>query len=88
MPSPRRGDTCPGCARSRFLREPRADDPVLLCTVRHALAVMIEPLLEEEKVPYSKLALGSSALLGGSTFLEKLRLLRALRGLRGPRWNF
>ena len=23
------GDTCPGCARSRFLREPRADDPVL-----------------------------------------------------------
>ena len=64
------GDTCPGCARSRSLREPHADDPVLLCTVRHALAVMIEPLLEEEKVPYSKLALGSSALLGGSTFLE------------------
>ena len=52
------------------MRPPQADDPVLLCTVRYVLATMIEPLLEEEKVPYSKLALGSSALLGGSTMLE------------------
>ena len=64
------GEKCPACNRSRALRQPRADDPVLLCTVRYVLAAMIEPLLEEEKVPYSKLALGSSALLGGSTMLE------------------
>ena len=64
------GETCPACGRVRSLRQPQADDPVLLCTVRSMLANMIEPLLTEEKVPFSKLALGSSALLGGSTFLE------------------
>ena len=63
-------EVCPNCGRARSLRPPQADDPVLLCTVRYVLATMIEPLLEEEKVPYSKLALGSSALLGGSTMLE------------------
>ena len=63
-------ERCPGFESSIHLRAPQADDPVLLCTVRYVLATMIEPLLEEEKVPYSKLALGSSALLGGSTMLE------------------
>lgn len=63
-------ETCPGCESSRHLRAPQADDPVLLCTVRYVLATMIEPLLEEEKIPYSKVALGSSALLGGSSLLE------------------
>ena len=63
-------ERCPGCESSIHLRAPQADDPVLLCTVRYVLATMIEPLLEEEKVPYSKLSLGSSALLGGSTMLE------------------
>ena len=43
---------------------------MLLCTVRYVLAAMIEPLLEEEKIPYAKHTLGSSALLGGVSFLE------------------
>ena len=64
------GDTCPGCKRSRFLRAPRGDDPVLLCVLRTTYADMVEPLLAEEKVPFSRLALGNSALLGGNTFLE------------------
>ena len=64
------GEKCPACNRSRALRQPRADDPVLLCTVRYVLAAMIEPLLEEEKIPYAKHTLGSSALLGGVSFLE------------------
>ena len=64
------GDTCPGCKRSRFLRAPREDDPVLLCVLRTTYADMVEPLLAEEKVPFSRLALGNSALLGGNTFLE------------------
>ena len=63
-------ERCPGCESSLHLRAPQADDPVLLCTVRYILATMIEPLLEEEKIPHSKVVLGSSALLGGSTFLE------------------
>ena len=62
--TPRAGGVCV------FLAAPPRHDPVLLCTVRSMLANMIEPLLTEEKVPFSKLALGSSALLGGSTFLE------------------
>ena len=64
------GEICPKCKKSRHLRAPEAGDPVLLCTVRYALSAMIEPLLEEEKIPYSKAALGGSAFLGGSTILE------------------
>ena len=64
------GESCPDCGKSRYLRAPQEGDPVLLCTVRYVLATMIEPLLEEEKIPYSKVALGSTAILGGSTFLE------------------
>lgn len=61
---------CPSCGRPRHLRQPQADDPVLLCTVRTPYAAMVEPLLEGEKLPYSKRTLGSSALLGCSTFME------------------
>ena len=63
-------ERCPGCESSIHLRAPQADAPVLLCTVRYILATMIEPLLEEEKIPYSKVTLGSSVLLGGGSFLE------------------
>lgn len=65
-----RGETCPACKKARFLRAPEAGDPVLLCTLRYAMAAMVEPLLEEEAAPYSKVALGAGALLGGSTILE------------------
>ena len=81
-------ERCPGCESSIHLRAPQADDPVLLCTVRYILATMIEPLLEEEKIPYSKVTLGSSVLLGGGSFLEMCirdRLPEAFRPPAGRR---
>ena len=72
---------CPSCGRPRHLRQPQADDPVLLCTVRTPYAAMVEPLLEGEKLPYSKRTLGSSALLGCTHVYGKLRLLRAIQRL-------
>lgn len=62
-------ETCPVCKKARHIRPPKEDDAVLLCTIRHLLASMIEPLLQEEKIPYAKTPLESSTVLFGSTLL-------------------
>ena len=81
------GEKCPACNRSRALRQPRADDPVLLCTVRYVLAAMIEPLLEEEKIPYAKHTLGSSACLAASAFWKTTPFTCPMRPTRAL-WSF
>ena len=83
------GEKCPACNRSRALRQPRADDPVLLCTVRYVLAAMIEPLLGGVSflenyafyVPYAAYA-GALELLTG-IFAEDDEVRMALREAAG-----
>lgn len=65
------GETCPSCERSKRLREPNGNDPVLLVATRFLHASMIEPLLEEAGIPYSKIdQMGWGATLGFGTMLE------------------
>ncbi|NLD60007.1 MAG: hypothetical protein GX647_10170 [Clostridiales bacterium] len=66
-----RSEVCPSCEGSKRLREPSGDDPVLLLATRFVHASMIEPLLEEAKIPYSKIdQMGWGATLGFGTMLE------------------
>lgn len=65
------GGPCPSCARAKRLRPPRDDDPVLLLTARFLHASMLEPLLDEERIPHSKVELlGVGGALRLGTMLE------------------
>lgn len=57
---------CPVCG-NRKLRQPEGDDPVLLTEEGYIRANMLEPLLEQAEIPYTKLGeLGSgiAAMIG------------------------
>ena len=57
---------CPECGYKK-LREPEADDPVLLADEDYIRANMLEPLLRQAEIPYSRLgSLGSgiAAMIG------------------------
>ncbi len=60
------GEVCPECGKPR-LREPREDDIVLLAEEGYLRASMLEPLLEQAEIPFSKvgkLGSGIAAMIG------------------------
>jgi len=74
--------SCPRCGRSvKKLREARPEDPVYLINCRMLAAGMIEPLLEENSIPYSRsgaLGAGLSTLLGNAIELYNIYVPYAL----------
>ena len=83
------GEACPACGRARSLRPPQADDPVLLCTVRSMSRQHDRAAAgRRRRCPFSKLALGSSALLGGSTLLENYAFYVPFAAYDGRAWSF
>ncbi len=56
-------DACPSCGKkARKLREPRTDDPVLTFTGDYVHSSMVEPLLQENEIPYYKMSAHGAAL--------------------------
>lgn len=61
---------CPQC-QSR-LQALKADDPVLLCKANTTIAMMLEPLLKEAQIPYSKISkLGAAMVIRAGNLLEE-----------------
>ena len=59
-------ETCPECGK-HTLRPPREDDIVLLAEEGYLRASMLEPLLEQAEIPFSKigrLGSGIAAMIG------------------------
>lgn len=46
---------CPSCGKTRGLRSPEPDDPVLLVEADAMQALLIEPILEEAGIPCSRM---------------------------------
>ena len=69
-------DICPHCGRTgRRLREIKENDPVLLFNGPFLPATMVEPLLADNEIPYSKeglLGAGLTAKAGG--ILERFNI--------------
>ena len=62
--------TCPICEGP--LREPKENDPVLLVQTDTMRASMLEPLLADEGIPYSKKGhMGVAFVLKAGTLLEE-----------------
>ena len=62
--------TCPECGGP--LREPKENDPVLLARTDTLHASMLEPLLTDEGIPYSKKGrMGVAFVLKGGSMLEE-----------------
>ena len=67
-------EICPVCGRSKHLREPQETEPVLLITATAVQALLIEPILADSGIPYSRPGTLSSALnLGNGMMLEANR---------------
>ena len=81
------GEKCPACNRSRALRQPRADDPVLLCTVRYVLAAMIEPLLRRKRYPTPSTRWAAAPCLAASAFWKTMPFTCPMR-LTQALWSF
>ncbi len=47
-------DVCPMCKSSRHLCEPEENEPVLLIVLTAMQSMLVEPILEDSKVPYFK----------------------------------
>ena len=68
------GELCPVCGRSKHLREPQETEPVLLITVSAVQALLVEPILADSGIPYSRPGTLSTALnLGSGMMLEANR---------------
>ena len=64
---------CPQCGRK--LREPRENDPILLANTDVVRAAMLEPLLEEAQIPYSRMGMiGSAFAMSGGLAMEEIRI--------------
>lgn len=46
-------EACPICGKSKYLRDPEENDPVLLITLTGRQSMLVEPILEESGIPYS-----------------------------------
>jgi len=65
---------CPICDSPKKLRDPEINEPVLLCTVSAVQAMLIEPILADSGIPYSRPGTLSSALsLGNGMMLDSNR---------------
>ena len=68
------GESCPVCGRSKHLREAQETEPVLLITVSAVQALLIEPILADSGIPYSRPGTFSTAMnLGSGMMLEANR---------------
>lgn len=64
---------CPQCG-SRSLREPQANDPVLLGVFEPAIAFGVESILKDNHIPYEKFGnLGAAVTLYVGTAMETYR---------------
>ena len=65
-------DSCPRCGRSAAkLRTPEPGDPVFLMNCRMPQACMIEPVLQENSIPYSRTgALGAALSTALGSYFE------------------
>lgn len=61
---------CENCGGK--LRGVKPNDPVLLCKMDMVRASMLEPLLMQAKIPYSKVGkIGAAMVMQAGTFLEE-----------------
>lgn len=68
------GALCPVCGSARRLRDPQETEPVLLITASAVQALLIEPILADSGIPYSRPGTLSAALnLGSGMMLEANR---------------
>lgn len=66
------GETCPDCEGQ--LRPPRENDPVLLVSADQLKADMIEPVIQDLGIPYSRTGdLGAAFTMRAGGFLETYR---------------
>lgn len=67
-------ELCPVCDSTKRLREAQDTEPVLLITASAVQAMLIEPILSDSGIPYSRPGTISSALsLGSGMMLEANR---------------
>ena len=67
-------ELCPVCDSAKHLREMQDTEPVLLITASAVQAMLIEPILSDSGIPYSRPGTLSSALnLGSGMMLEANR---------------
>ena len=67
-------ELCPVCDSAKRLREAQDTEPVLLITASAVQAMLIEPILSDSGIPYSRPGTISSALsLGSGMMLEANR---------------
>lgn len=63
-------ENCPNCGGR--LRKPEESDPVLLVQTDTLHASLLQPLLEDEGIPYSKKGqMGAAFVIKGGTLLEE-----------------
>lgn len=48
---------CPICGSSRRLRAPEENEPVLLVVLTAMQSMLVEPILEDSKIPYSRVGM-------------------------------
>lgn len=66
-------EKCPQCGKSKGLRLPKANDPVLLLAADYRQSLMVEPVLEESGIPYSRSdAMGWGLSLRMGSLLETI----------------
>lgn len=67
-------ESCPVCDSAKRLREIEENDPVLLITCSAVQAMLIEPILSDSGIPFSRPGTLSTALnLGSGMMLEANR---------------
>lgn len=67
---PQEDSRCSRCGGR--LRVPQGNDPVFLCRVNATNAMMLEPLLTQAGIPYSKVGrLGAALVLKAGSMLEE-----------------
>lgn len=67
-------EICPVCESAKRLRDVEETEPVLLLTISAVQALLVEPILSDSGIPYSRPGTISSALsLGSGMMLEANR---------------
>lgn len=46
-------EVCPKCGKTKYLRSAEAQEPVLLMVITNVQRMFVEPVLQEEKIPYN-----------------------------------
>jgi hypothetical protein len=63
-------EKCPNCGGT--LRQAKPNDPVMLCKADAVRASMLEPLLTQAGIPYSKVGkMGAAMVMRAGAFLEE-----------------